>query len=643
MVSKLNSIIYKSLQTRERRTVVAVISTSAVYLSAMGDTAQTPTPDNQLFRDVFNASPVGIAVENLEGQPLFVNPAFCSMLGFSEEEMFTKHCVQFSPPEDAQKDWALFQQLRAGLIDHYQLEKRYFRRDGSLVWGRLSISLLNGRQSPLVLAMVEDITDKRTSEEARHNSEERFRLAARAGKMFAYEWDVATDVVVRSGDVTDVLGPESDAPLTRQQILARVHPDDKALFAASAIERTPENPNVQITYRMLGTNGSIVWVEKTAHAFFDEGGRMVRMIGMISAITERKRAEETLRQSEEKFRSVFRDAGVGMVIVSPEGRFLAANGTFCDCLGYTEKELLGKTVQSVTFAEDWPSFSQKLNKAITEEGSLQSFQKRCLHKSGRIVCTESTASVIRSPDGNPQYIVGGVLDITKRKEAEEALSTINRRLTEAQEQERTRIARDLHDDINQRLGMLAIQIEELRRNPPNSHTELSRQLTEVWEGINGVSTGVQSISHQLHSPQLEYMGVVAGMKSFCRDFGARQKVEIDFRNDEIPQPVSHEVSLCLFRILQEALHNAAKHSGVRYFVVRLSSSSSELHLTVSDRGAGFDAESAMNKGGLGLISMRERVRLVSGAIVIESKPMGGTTIHVRVPLGSQHGSQRAAG
>ena len=554
--------------------------------------------------------------------------------------MCTKHCVQFSPPEDAEKDWALFQQLRAGAIDHYQLEKRYFRRDGSLVWGRLSISLLNGRPSPLVVAMVEDITDKRTAEEALRNSEERFRLAAQAGKTFAYEWDVATDVVVRSGDVADVLGAGSDAPLTRQQILARVHPDDQALFAASAIERTPENPNVQITYRMLGADGSIIWVEKTAHAFFDEDGRMVRMIGMISAITERKRAEETLRQSEEKFRSVFRDAGVGMVIVSPEGRYLAANETFCDYLGYTEKELLGKTVQSLTFAEDWPSFSQKLKEALTEEGSFQSFEKRCLHKSGRIVCTESSASVIRSRDGNPQYIVGGVLDITKRKEAEEALSTINRRLTEAQEQERTRIARDLHDDINQRLGMLAIQVEELRRNPPDSVTELSHQLAEIGEGINEVSMGVQSISHQLHSPQLEYLGVVAAMKSFCREFGARQKVEIDFKSDEISQLVSHEVSLCLFRILQEGLHNAAKHSGVHHFRVRLNSSSNELHLTVSDRGAGFDAESTMNKGGLGLISMRERVRLVSGTIVVESKPMGGTTIHVRVPFES---AQRLAG
>src|SRR5215831_6865896 len=133
----------------------------------MAEAARTTTPEAQLFRDVFNASPIGIVLENFEGQPLFVNPAFCSFLGFSEQELRNKHCVDFSPPDDAEKDWALFQQLRAGTIDHYELEKRYFRRDGSLVWGRLIISLLKSRPSPLVLAMVEDITDKKKAEEAR--------------------------------------------------------------------------------------------------------------------------------------------------------------------------------------------------------------------------------------------------------------------------------------------------------------------------------------------------------------------------------------------------------------------------------------------------------------------------------------------
>ena len=153
----------------------------------MGDPSLIRTPDSEIFRDVFRASPIGIALENLEGQPLFVNPALCSMLGFSEEEFLRKHCVDFSPPEDAKKDWELFEQLRAGWIDHYQLDKRYFRRDGSLVWGRLSISLLNSRDTPLIVAMIEDITDKRTAEEGIHASEERLRLAQQAARIGTFE------------------------------------------------------------------------------------------------------------------------------------------------------------------------------------------------------------------------------------------------------------------------------------------------------------------------------------------------------------------------------------------------------------------------------------------------------------------------
>jgi PAS domain S-box-containing protein len=127
--------------------------------------------EHEVFCEVFGASPIGIALESLEGQPFFVNPALCSMLGFSEEEMCGKHCVQFSPPDDAERDWALFEQLRGGSIESYQLEKRYFRKDGSLFWGRLSVSLFNFRGDRLVLALVEDITDKKAGQDELQQSE----------------------------------------------------------------------------------------------------------------------------------------------------------------------------------------------------------------------------------------------------------------------------------------------------------------------------------------------------------------------------------------------------------------------------------------------------------------------------------------
>jgi signal transduction histidine kinase len=144
----------------------------------------------------------------------------------------------------------------------------------------------------------------------------------------------------------------------------------------------------------------------------------------------------------------------------------------------------------------------------------------------------------------------------------------------------------------------------------------------------------------LHSSKLEYLGVVAGIKSWCKEFGERQRVEIDFSND-VHSALPFEIGLSLFRVLQEALHNAIKHSGVKRIEVQLREESGEIHLTVSDSGRGFDVEAVKQGKGLGLTSMRERVRLVNGTIAIESKPMGGTTINVRVPLESEHVSERA--
>jgi signal transduction histidine kinase len=147
-----------------------------------------------------------------------------------------------------------------------------------------------------------------------------------------------------------------------------------------------------------------------------------------------------------------------------------------------------------------------------------------------------------------------------------------------------------------------------------------------------IAADVQSLSHELHSSKLEYLGLVTAMRGFCKEFSKQQKAEIVFAHDDIPRSVPQEISLCLFRVLQEALQNAVKHSGVRHFDVELRDTSGAIDLTVRDSGSGFDHEGAMKTSGLGLISMAERMKLVDGQLSIDSQPDGGTTIHARVPL-----------
>jgi len=236
------------------------------------------------------------------------------------------------------------------------------------------------------------------------------------------------------------------------------------------------------------------------------------------------------------------------------------------------------------------------------------------------------------PDGSFAGYIGSCVDITERKLAEEALSTIGRRLIDAQEQERMRIARELHDDINQRLALLEIELDLLQQRSPDSVSEVRSRLHELQLRISEIGSEIQAISHRLHSSKLQYLGLAAACKSFCREVAERQKMTVGFTAEAVPTVVPQEVSLCIFRVLQESLNNAIKHSGTQHFEVQLCGISEEIQLTVRDCGIGFDVEAAMNSEGLGLISMRERVSLARGTMLITSKPTGGTEITARIPI-----------
>jgi PAS domain S-box-containing protein len=600
--------------------------------------AQTPTHNNQLFHDVFNTSPIGIAVENLEGQPLFVNPSFCSFLGFSEEELRNKHCVDFSPREDAEKDWALFQQLRAGSIDHYQLEKRYFRRDGSLVWGSLSISLLKGSPSRLVLAMVQDITDKKKAEEAR------YRYAA------VIE---SSDDAIASGTLDGIIvswntGAQkiygyTEAEAVGKPISMLVPPElpdeeNKILETLKSGDRIEHFETVRVT-----KTGKRINVSLTISPIKDSTGKTVGISGIARDITERKLAEEALRASEERLRLAQQIARIGSFewniqtgvnTWTPE--LEAIYGLPPGGFGGTQTAF-----ENLVHPDDRAGVI-KLVDAAMKSGQPTKGEWRVVWGDGRVHWIAGRWQGFMDASGEPSKMIGVNIDITERKLAEEEVLEVSRKLIEAQEQERTRIGRELHDDIGQRLAMLVIELQQFQEHPADL-SEVRRRMGEVKKRTSDIADDIQSLSHELHSAKLQYLGIAGAMRGFCREFGEQQKVEIDFQTHDVPGPLSADISLCFFRVLQEALHNSAKHSGVRHFEVRLWGTSDEIDLTVKDSGVGFDREAAKTSRGLGLISMEERLKLLNGTLSIESQPNRGTTIHARVPLSSGSDSMRAAG
>ena len=399
----------------------------------------------------------------------------------------------------------------------YAAEFRVLRTDGTVRWVAAKGNFHYARNGApeRMLGIAVDITERKRTEDKLRESEERLLLAARAGRMYAYEWDVATDMVVRSPEFMTVLGVPQPIKLTQQQLLDSVHPDDREKFIAAISGLTPQKPVCRCTYRLAVSDESITWLENNGRAYFDEQGRMLRMVGMVA-------------------------------------------------------------------------------------------------------------------------------DITERKLAEEALSTVSQKLIDAQEKERVRIAGELHDDINQRIALLAVNLQLLSQELPASVVELRRRINKESEIVTELARDIAALSHRLHSSKLKYLGLAVAAGSFCNELSEQQKVRIDFHSEGVPKNLPPEITLCLFRVMQEALQNGIKHSGARHFAVSISCDLNVIQLTVRDSGAGFDPDQAMKGRGVGLSSMRERVKLIEGEFSIESRLQYGTTIAVRAPLRQRAQSARAA-
>ena len=218
---------------------------------------------------------------------------------------------------------------------------------------------------------------------------------------------------------------------------------------------------------------------------------------------------------------------------------------------------------------------------------------------------------------------------------------MSRKLITAQEAERARIARELHDDIGQRLALLAIELASVVQGSSGSLGESSRAI-ELQRQVSEIAREVQALSHELHSSKLELLGIAASVRLFCDELSDSRKVRIDVEADDMTSQLPSTVSLTLFRILQEALHNSIKHGGARHRRVRLWEADGWIHLEVEDDGAGFDVEAAKSGHGIGLISMEERIKLVDGVLSIKSQPQHGTNIYARVPIAQDVAEDDAA-
>jgi len=464
-----------------------------------------------------------------------------------------------------------------------------------------------------------------------------------AGKSVGWEWDTKTGINRWFGDLHTMFGIESDTYSGQAEDLQHfVYPEDRELVQQAIADALQNRKPYTAEFRVVRTDGTVRWVTARGQFHYTNNGDPARMLGMAVDITERRKAEDAVRESEERFRLVANTAPVMIWMSGPDKLCYYFNQPRLDFTGRPLEAELGNGWSEGVHPGDLKDCLDTYTRAFDLRESFK-MQYRLRRHDGEYRWLLDIGVPRLNPDGTFVGYIGSCLDVTEAKLAEEALANIGRKLIEAHEEERTWIARELHDDINQRIALLSVELEQWSQNFPPTEGEARYQMAHLRQRIFDLGKDIQALSHRLHSSKLDYLGIASAANSFCREFSEQQKVEIDFKHAGIPGSLPKEISLCLFRVLQESLQNAAKHSGVRHFNVDLYGTSEEIQLTVTDLGVGFDPQDVVNRRGLGLISMRERLQLVSGELSIKSQPGRGTRLLARVPLVAKRDSVRAAG
>jgi PAS domain S-box-containing protein len=463
-------------------------------------------------------------------------------------------------------------------------------------------------------------------------SNDRLHQAVEAGKCVGWDWDVKTGCDRWFGDLRTMFGIQSDTYYGDvEEFRHRIYPEDQALVWEAVADARQKREPFTAEFRVLHLDGTVRWVTEGGQFYYSANGDAVRMLGMAVDITERKQAEQALREGEERFRLVANTAPVLIWMSGTDKLCNYVNQRWLEFTGRPLEDELGNGWAEGVHPEDLKGCMDAYTQAFDRRESFQ-MEYRLRRHDGQYRWLSDIGVPRFNPDHSFAGYIGTCTDVTERKLAEESLADIGRKLIEAHEEERTWIARELHDDVNQRIALLAVELNRWNQQLPPSAVEFHDHIHHASLRLSEIAKDIQALSHRLHSSKLEYLGIVAAAKSFCKELSEQQKADIDFSHTNIPRSVPKEISLCLFRVLQETLQNAVKHSGVRHFRVELRGTEGEIQLTVSDLGVGFDQQDAIHRRGLGLISMRERMQLVSGEISIKSQPGSGTTIHARVPF-----------
>jgi PAS domain S-box-containing protein len=602
------------------------------------------------FSKAFRSSPDAFAIgRQADGMILEVNERWGEILGYARDEAVGRTVWElqiYMNPGERERLVSLVRER--GYARDFEVNLR--KKSGEIRNALISAEPIMIRDEPCLMFIVRDITERKRAEEALREGEERLRLALEAGRMGVWEWDPRTNSVKWSKEHYTVMGltPFSDEP-DYQTWADRVRPDDLPVAMRAMRKAIEEKGEYRCEYRIIWPDGSMRWVEGRGKPVYDEGGQCLKVSGLIVDITERKQAEESLRESEERYRSVVESQTELICRYLPDTTLTFVNDAYCRYFGKTWDDLIG-----VKYLELIPESSRddirSLIESLIQRPQIETYEHEVLLPDGGIGWQQWVDHAIRDADGKIVEFQAVGRDITERKRAEQSLreseealreshtriEDLAGRLIAAQEEERKHIARDLHDDLNQQVAALAIGISRLKRQLPDAGAAVQEQFARLREKTDWLSERIRQVSHELHSSILQHVGLPAALNSYCAEFSDREGIAVTLDIRDGVETVSPDAALCLYRVAQESLRNIARHSGARSAMVALAGVNGAIELRVADQGVGFDPGQAREGRGLGLVSMEERVKLLHGYFELTTRPGAGTELRAQIPLRGGH-------
>jgi PAS domain S-box-containing protein len=432
--------------------------------------------------------------------------------------------------------------------------------------------------------------------------------------------------------------PESEAVGQPIMILVppELHEEERhLLLQLRAGERVEHYETVRVTKR-----GEKVIVSLTLSPVTDSAGKIIGFSKIARDITDQKRAEQVLRESEERFRLVANTAPVLIWMSGVDKLCNFFNQCWLDFTGRSLTEEIGEGWFSGVHPEDVEHCLKVYTASFDARIDFEmEYRLRRFDGEYRWVVDYGVPRI--ESDGKFCGYIGSCVDITERKSSEASLQSLAGRLIHVQEEERTRIARELHDDFNQRLALHCIEIEQLRKRFPEKAAEERAMLGRMLQRTKGMSADIRLLSHELHSSRLEFIGLVPALNGLCKEIAEKYRIEVRFTGCEIPSNIPKDVALCLFRVTQEALGNVVKHSQTNRASVELSLNAGGVSLRIADNGVGFEPDASNPGPGIGLVGMAERLRLVGGKFAVRSERDRGTEIFAGVPLPGISHAERA--